>query len=83
MPNATLQDNRKDFDDFPTFDASKSKSDEYSADSDQQDAINTNLDPRSNRRDENTDDAAAEQHGNEINGPLDGNKILAQLKLNN
>ena len=60
-------DNRKDFDDFPTFDASKSKSDEYSADSDQQDAINTDLDPRSNRRDENTDEAAAEQHGNEIN----------------
>ena len=39
----------------------------YSADSDQQDAIITDLDLRSNRRDENTDDAATGQRGNEIN----------------
>ena len=55
-----------DFDNFPTFHASKSKSDEYLADSDQQDAISTDLDLRSNRRDENTDDATTGQRGNQI-----------------
>ena len=54
------------FDDFPTFDASKSKSDEYLDDSDQQDAIITDLDLRSNRRDEKTDNAASGQRGNEM-----------------
>ena len=56
-----------DFDEFPTSDASKSKSNEYLADSDQQDAIITDLDLRSNRRDENTNDATTGQRGNEIN----------------
>ena len=56
-----------DFHDFPTYDASKSKSDEYSADSDQQDAIITDLDLLSNRCDENIDDAATGHRGKEIN----------------
>ena len=55
-----------DFDEFPTFDASKSMSAESLANSDQQDAIITDLDLRSNRRDENTDDATTGQSGKEI-----------------
>ena len=55
------------FDEFPTSNASKSKSNEHLADSDQQDAIITDLDLRSNRRDENTDDATTGQRGDEIN----------------
>ena len=74
-------------DDFPTNDTSKRKSDKFLVDSDQQDAINTDLDLRSNRRDENTDDAATGQRGNEMRdvdlGQLDGKKILAQLTLSN
>ena len=55
-----------DFDEFPTSDASKSKPNEYLANSDQQDSIITDLDLLSNRRDENTDDATTGQRGNEI-----------------
>ena len=51
---------------FPTFDASKSKSAKSLAASDQQDAIITDLDLRSNRRHENTDDATTGQRGDEI-----------------
>ena len=55
------------FDNFPTHSDSKNASDGYSADSDQQDAIITDLDFRSSRQDENTDTAATEQREHEIN----------------
>ena len=56
-----------DFDDFPTFSDSISKSDEHSADSDRQEAMNTYLDLRSSRQDENTDVAAIEQREHKMN----------------
>ena len=54
------------FEDFPTNSDSKNTPDDYSADSDQQDAIITGLDIRSTRQDENADDAAPEEREHEI-----------------
>ena len=56
-----------EFDDFPTHSDSNNTSDTSPVDSDQRDAIITDLDLQSTRRDENNDDAATEQREQEIN----------------
>ena len=55
-----------EFDDFPSYSDLPNTSDESPVDSDQPDVIITDLDHRSTPRDENTDDAATEQRGIEL-----------------
>ena len=56
-----------EFDYFPTHSDSNNTSDDRPVDSGHQDAIFTDLDIQSTRRDQNTDDAATEQREQEIN----------------
>ena len=59
-----------EFDDFPPNSEFKNASDDPSKNSDPRDAIITDLDLRSTRHDQNTDDAATEQRTDEL-GELD------------
>ena len=56
-----------EFDDFPPNSEFKNASDDPSMNSDQRDAIITDLDLRSTRHDQNTDDAATEQRRDQLN----------------
>ena len=56
-----------EFDDFPTHSDLTNTSDDPPVDSGHQDAIFTDLDLRSTRRDQKTDDAATEQREQDIN----------------
>ena len=56
-----------EFDDFPTHSDLTNTSDDRPVDPGHQDAIITDLDLQSTRRDQNTDDAATEQREQEIN----------------
>ena len=58
-----------EFDDFPPNSEFKNASDDPSMNSDQRDAIITDLDLRSTRHDRNTDDAATEQRRDQLDGP--------------
>ena len=55
-----------EFDDFPPNSEFKNASDDPSMNSDQRDAIITDLDLRSTRHDQNTDDAATEQRRDQL-----------------
>ena len=56
-----------EFDDFPTHSNLTNTSDDRTVDSGHQDAITTDLDLQSTRRDQNTDDAATEQREQKVN----------------
>ena len=56
-----------EFEDFPLNSETRPAPDDSSMNSDQQDTIVTDLDLRSTRRDENTDDAAPERRKHELN----------------
>ena len=76
-----------EFDDFPPNSEIKNASDDPSKNSNQRDAIITDLDLRSTRHDQNTDDAATEQRRFELDEldprSLDCNTILTQTSLSN
>ena len=77
-----------EFDDFPPNSEFKNASDDPSMNSDQRDAKITDLDLRSTRHDQNTDDtqllSSAETNSpNWTLGPLDCNTILTQRSLSN